>query len=185
MKFANQKIRWIVPVPDNVEDLKGIYRKLALENHPDRGGDKVKMQEINAEYAFLFESLKDVHKSSRPDGPRTYTAEQKTKETPEDFINICAELFKLDGLEVELCGRWLWIGGNTMAHKDRLKALGCKWSKGKQKWSWHFPEDAAMSYKGKKAWSMDRIRLQFGSERLGAEDDDRRPGGMAYAAIAG
>lgn len=185
MKFANQKIRWIVPVPDNVEDLKSLYRKLALENHPDRGGDKVKMQEINAEYAFLFESLKDVHKSSRPDGPRTYTAEQKTKETPEDFINICAELFKLDGLEVELCGRWLWIGGNTMAHKDRLKALGCKWSKGKQKWSWHFPEDAAMSYKGKKAWSMDRIRLQFGSERLGAEDDDRRPGGMAYAAIAG
>lgn len=185
MKFANQKIRWITPVPDNVEDLKSIYRKLALENHPDRGGDKVKMQEINAEYAFLFESLKDVHKSSRPDGPRTYTAEQKTKETPEDFINICAELFKLDGLEVELCGRWLWIGGNTMAHKDRLKALGCKWSKGKQKWSWHFPEDAAMSYKGKKAWSMDRIRLQFGSERLGAEDEDRRPGGMAYAAIAG
>ena len=185
MKFANQKIRWIVPVPDNVEDLKSIYRKLALENHPDRGGDKVKMQEINAEYAFLFESLKDVHKSSRPDGPRTYTAEQKTKETPEDFINICAELFKLDGLEVELCGRWLWIGGNTMQHKDRLKVLGCKWSKGKQKWSWHFPEDAAMSYKGKKAWSMDRIRLQFGSERLGAEDEDRRPGGMAYAAIAG
>lgn len=181
MKFGKQKIKWIVPVPDNVEDLKSIYRKLALENHPDRGGDKIKMQEINAEYAELFEALKNTHKSTRPDGPRTYQAE--TAETPEDFINIVNELFKLDGLEVELCGRWLWIGGETRQHKDRLKALGCKWSKNKLKWSWHFPEDAAWQYKGKKSWSMDRIRDRFGSECLGA-DEDRRSSG-AYAAIAG
>ena len=165
---------------DNIEDLKAEYRRLAMLHHPDRGGSTETMQKINAEYSRLFERLKDIHKSTRPDGPRTYTAEQKTTETPEDFINICAELFKLDGIEVELCGRWLWIGGDTRRHKDRLKALGCKWSKNKEKWSWHFPEDAAMSYKGKKSWSMDRIRLQFGSERLGAEED-RRPG--AYAAI--
>lgn len=181
MKFGQQKTKWIVPVPDNVEDLKSIYRKLALENHPDRGGDKVKMQEINAEYTLLFEALKDTHKSTRPDGPKTYQAETATAETPEDFINICNELFKLDGLEVELCGRWLWIGGETRRHKDRLKALGCKWSKNKEKWSWHFPEDAAWQYKGKKSWSMDRIRDRFGSERLGAEEDRRG----AYAAIAG
>ena len=181
MKFGQQKFKWIVPVPDNVEDLKSLYRKLALENHPDRGGDKAKMQEINAEYAQLFDRLKDTHKSSRPDGPKTYQAETATAETPEDFINICNELFRLDGLEVELCGRWLWIGGETRRHKDRLKALGCKWSKNKEKWSWHFPEDAAWQYKGKKSWSMDRIRDRFGSERLGAEEDRRG----AYAAIAG
>ncbi len=180
MKFGKQRIKWIVPAPDNVEDLKSIYRKLALENHPDRGGDKIKMQEINAEYAALFEELKDVHKSSRPDGPKTYRAEAATKETPEDFINICAELFRLDGLEVELCGRWLWIGGNTRQHKEVLKKLGCKWSKNKEKWSWHFPEDAAWQYKGKKSWSMDRIRDRFGSERLGA-DEDRRSGAAALA----
>lgn len=183
MKIGKQKIKWIVPVPDNVEDLKSIYRKLALENHPDRGGDKIKMQEINAEYAELFEALKNTHKSTRPDGPRTYQAETATAETPEDFINICAELFRLDGLEVELCGRWLWIGGNTRQHKEALKKLGCKWSKNKEKWSWHFPEDAAWQYKGKKSWSMDRIRDRFGSERLGAEEDRRSSG--AYAAIAG
>lgn len=186
MKFTQQKIRWMIPTPDNIEDLKALYRKLALENHPDRGGDTRKMQEINDEYSFLFESLKDTHKSTRPDGPRTYTSKTKTAETPEDFINICNELFKLDGLEVELCGRWLWIGGETRQHKDRLKELGCKWSKNKLKWSWHFPEDSAWQYKGKKAWSMDRIRFRFGSERLGAEDDnkDRRSAG-AYSAIAG
>lgn len=181
MKFGQEKIKWIVPVPDNVEDLKSIYRKLAMEHHPDRGGTKEAMQEINAEYTMLFDRLKNTHKSTRPDGPKTYQAETATAETPEDFINICNELFRLDGLEVELCGRWLWIGGETKKHKEHLKALGCKWSKNKEKWSWHFPEDAAWQYKGKKSWSMDRIRDRFGSERLGAEEDRRG----AYAAIAG
>lgn len=186
MRFAREKtiIKWFRPEPDNVEDLKSMYRKLALEHHPDRGGDKITMQEINGEYAALFESLKDIHKSTRPDGPRTYEAQEKTTETPEDFIRIVNELFKLDGLEVELCGRWLWIGGETKKHKDELKALGCKWSKNKEKWSWHYPEDSIKTFKGKKAWSMDAIRSAFGSERLGRDenDDDRRGG---YAALAG
>lgn len=159
---------------DNIEDLKAEYRKLAMKNHPDRGGDTATMQKINAEYSELFERLKDVHKSTRPDGPRTYKAENSTKETPEDFINICSELFKLDGLEVELCGRWLWISGETRKHKDALKALGCKWSQNKQKWSWHFPEDSALRYKGKRAWSMDRIRITWGSEQLEREERPER-----------
>lgn len=157
---------------DNIEDLKAEYRRLAMANHPDRGGSTEAMQQINNEYSTLFARLKDVHKSTRPDGPRTYTADKPTAETPEDFINICNELFRLDGLEVELCGRWLWIGGNTMQHRDALKALGCKWSKNKQKWSWHFPEDAAFSYKGRREWSMDKIRFMWGSEHL---ERDERP----------
>ncbi len=157
---------------DNIEDLKAEYRRLAMANHPDRGGSTEIMQQINNEYSALFDRLKDVHKSTRPDGPRTYQAEKPTTETPEDFIRIVNELFRLDGLEVELCGRWLWIGGATMKHKDALKALGCKWSKNKQKWSWHFPEDAAFSYKGRREWSMDKIRFMWGSENL---ERDERP----------
>ena len=159
---------------DNIEDLKAEYRRLAMAHHPDRGGSTETMQQINAEYSFLFERLKDVHKSTRADGPRTYTSEQKTAETPEDFINIINELFRLGGLEVELCGRWLWIGGNTREHKEQLKALGCRWSKNKQLWSWHFPEDSAFSYKGKKEWNMDKIRFFWGSEKLEQEQQTGR-----------
>ena len=159
---------------DCIEELKAQFRKLAMAHHPDRGGRKEDMQEINNEYSLLFEALKDIHRSTREDGPRTYKAETATTETPEDFIRIVNELFRLDGLEVELCGRWLWIGGNTMVHREALKALGCRWSKGKQKWSWHYPEDAAMTYKGKKAWSMDRIRDRFGSDELKPEEGKKR-----------
>ena len=163
---------------DNIEDLKAEYRRLAMLHHPDRGGDTATMQKINDEYARLFERLKDVHKSTRPDGPRTYTSGQKTKETPEDFIRIVNELFKLDGLEVELCGRWLWISGETMKHREALKRLGCKWSKNKQKWSWHYPEDAAFTYKGKREWTMEAIRTMFGTEKIEKEEQRRE-----YAAI--
>lgn len=175
-----KKCKWFSAAIDNVEDLKCEYRKLAMKNHPDRGGTNEAMKEINDEYSFLFERLKDIHKSTRPDGPRTYEAKEKTKECPEDFIRIVNELFKLKGLEIELCGRWLWIGGDTLSHKNALKALGCKWSKNKMKWSWHFPEDAAMAYKGKKAWNMDKIRTYFGSEILA--DDAKQSAGMRLAA---
>lgn len=158
-------MKWFLNI-DCVEELKAQYRKLCMKHHPDRGGNTEDMQEINGEYEQLFMRFKDTHRSTREDGPSTYEAEQKTAETPWDFINICNELFKLDGILVELCGRWLWIDGETMKHREQLKKLGCRWSKNKQKWSWHFPEDAAMKYKGKKAWNMDKIRSTFGSEIL-------------------
>lgn len=166
-------MKWFRNV-DNIEDLKAEYRRLAMENHPDRGGSTAAMQQINAEYSELFERLKDIHKSTRPDGPKTYKSERATAETPEDFIKIVDALFRLDGLEIELCGRWLWIGGETWKHKEALKALGCKWSKNKGKWSWHFPEDAAWSYKGKREWSMEKIRFMWGSENLEKREREDR-----------
>ena len=159
---------------DCIEELKAQFRKLAMAHHPDRGGRKEDMQEINGEYSRLFETLKDIHRSTREDGPRTYTATEKTTETPEEFIFIINELFKLDGLTVELTGRWIWIGGDTMKHKDRLKELGCKWSPKKKLWSFHHEDAAAMRYKGKKEWSMDKIRTFWGSETIEKEEGKKR-----------
>ena len=45
----------------------------------------------------------------------------QTTETPDEFRDIVERLLRMDGLEVELCGSWLWIGGNTREHKDGLK----------------------------------------------------------------
>ena len=39
---------------NSLNDLKSQYRKLAKENHPDMGGSKEAMQEINAEFKRLF-----------------------------------------------------------------------------------------------------------------------------------
>ena len=67
----------------------------------------------------------------------------------------------MDGLEIELCGRWLWIGGNTREHKEALKALGCKWSKNKMLWSWHHEEAGRKWRRGN--YTMGDIRRKYGS----------------------
>ena len=159
---------------DCIEELKSQFRKLAMQHHPDRGGRKEDMQEINAEYTALFESLKDIHRSTREDGPKTYRAEQKTTETPEEFVNFINEIFKLDGITAELTGRWVWLSGDTYKHRGRLKELGCKWSKKKQMWSFHHEDAQAMRYRGKKEWSMEKIRSFWGSEIIEKGEDQKR-----------
>lgn len=43
-------------IPD-LNTLKNIYRKLMLENHPDRGGDEAKCKKIIAAYTVLEKKL--------------------------------------------------------------------------------------------------------------------------------
>lgn len=143
-----------------IEELKRQYFALAKKYHSDlTGGSDEKMKEVNAEYDTLFKQYKDIHKGTKEE-ETVYTAKEATTEVPEDFINIVSVLLHM-GLDVELCGRWLWIGGNTKPHKEELKALGCRWSNKKKLWSWHYPEDTCRSRKGGR--SMDYIRNVYGS----------------------
>ena len=60
---------------NSLEALKREYKRLALANHPDRGGDTATMQAINAEYDAAFSRLKVAHNIAHP--------EQRTEETAE------------------------------------------------------------------------------------------------------
>lgn len=146
----------------SLEELKAEYRRLVKVHHPDHGGDTATMQAINAEYTERFQILKDKHNA---------TADEfhQTTEAPEEFIEIIEKLLKLDGLEVELCGSWLWIGGNTRENKEALKAAGCRWSNNKKLWYWRHEEDGRSWSRGKK--TMSQIRSKYGSQlfRGGAE----------------
>ena len=142
-----------------LDELKKTYRRLAMQYHPDCGGSEEIMKAINAEHDELFEQLKQAHNA---------TADEfhQTTETPEEFRDIIAALLKLDGLTVELCGSWLWIGGNTREHKEALKAAGCRWASQKKLWSWHHAEDGSRHFRGKK--SMSQIRTKYGSQTFRA-----------------
>ena len=52
----------------SLADLKKEYRRLALEHHPDKGGDTAIMQQVNTEFGRLFEAWKE-----KPDIPSTST----------------------------------------------------------------------------------------------------------------
>lgn len=144
---------------NSLEELKKEYRRLVMLHHPDHGGDTATMQAINAEHDALFEALKAKHNAEHDE-------DHQTTETPEEFREIIEALLRMDGVEVELCGSWLWIGGNTRAYKDELKAAGCRWSSNKKLWYWRHEEDSSSWHRGK-TYSMGKIRTKYGSQYFG------------------
>ena len=153
----------------NLDELKREYRKLAMKYHPDCGGDAEIMKAINAQHDELFEKLKR-EQNRRADADETHRTKHTT-ETAEEFRDIINELLKLDGVDTELCGSWVWISGNTKKHKERLKELGCKWSHNKGMWYWRHPEDGCFYHKGQKPKSMEYIRGMYGSQRFTSKEE--------------
>ena len=96
--------------PRTLEELKKQYKKLAVQHHPDLGGSTADMQEINAEYDVLFEKLKNVRTNAEG---KTYTTKEETTETPDEYKEIIEKLIHLNGIDIEICGSWLWITGDT------------------------------------------------------------------------
>ena len=144
----------------NLDELKKAYKAAAMKYHPDMGGDTATMQAINAEYEQRFEELKHAQNTAAAEDTTGKT--QATTETAGEFILIINHLLHMDGLTVELCGRWLWIGGDTRKHKEELKACGCRWSQSKKLWSWHHAEDGTRWHKSH--YSMGQIRSKYGSQ---------------------
>lgn len=137
-----------------LEELKAIYKKLAMANHPDRGGDAEAMKEINNLYDEFFAILKNTHKNKAGE---TYTKE--TEETADWFKDIVNELLKMPGITIEIIGCFIWVSGNTKANKEGLKKLGFRWHK--EKMNWYKP---APGYKkrNKKKYTMEEVRNMFG-----------------------
>ena len=147
---------------NSLEELKKAYRALTKKLHPDCGGSVEEMKILNNEYDELFEILKNKHNA-------THDEAHQTTEAPEDFRNIIEKLIHMDGLEVELCGSWIWVRGNTFPYKDELKEMGFQWSKSKKSWHWHVATVADLN---RKHWgySMEKIREMHGSTIFAAAD---------------
>ncbi|MFQ7785336.1 MAG: hypothetical protein ACLRHO_04850 [Ruminococcus sp.] len=48
---------------------------------------------------------------------------QRNNGNTAEFINIINVLTSLSDIEAEICGTWIWVSGNTKAHKEMLKEL--------------------------------------------------------------
>lgn len=145
-----------------IEEVKRQYRKLAMENHPDLGGDLKTMQEINAEFDILRKRYYNVHESQ---SGSTYTDEtqETVDEVTANFEAIIEALLKMEGVGVEICGKFIWLDGNTYAHKTEIKALGFKWASKKKKW---FLAPADWRKRDRREWTMGEIRAAHGSKRV-------------------
>lgn len=140
------------------EEGKALYKELLKKYHPDNGGSTVTMQEINSEFTEWWKTHKSRHCSA--------TGEEYIKETQEraeDFIEILDKLAALDGLDLEICGTWLWIRGNTLLNREALKEFGCRYATSKKAWFW---TSESFTKKRMKTQSMSAIRAKYGSEKI-------------------
>lgn len=150
-KFATQFAHCTTP-----EELKRRYLKLAKQHHPDCGGTTEDMQALNSAYE---EAVKRLSWQSE-DASAEY---EKTTETPSWMVDILKDIIPIDGIEVEICGSWIWVGGDTYPHRDIFKAAGFRWSGKKKRW-YAKPGNDRRRYRG--SMDMDRIREVHGSVKI-------------------
>lgn len=128
---------------DTVDEIKKVYRSLAFEHHPDRGGDHATMQTINRQY---HEALKRCdNQRSRGDAGKEhiYRYDEKLEQSTIEAIYKLIAL-QMDNVKIALIGTWVWVTGDTKPHKEELKAIGCRWHS--QRECWYY---TATPYKGR------------------------------------
>lgn len=152
------------------------YRRAAMKYHPDRnpaGADIMKA--VNAAIAAIRKWYAEGRDELRPhNNPTGYG---------DELAAALNALHGLAGLDIEICGSWVWVGGDTKPNKEALKAAGYKW--GRQKAKWYFRPEGYVSRrpKGAKPWTMDEIRNYHGSQAYHAPDrEESRPAGKIRGA---
>ncbi len=134
------------------EIVRQAYRKACSKYHPDKNpGGLEMMKAVN----LAYESLKDT--------TETIDLDESALNYGDELNEALNAIIELDGLEIELCGSWVWVSGNTREHKDILKESGFKYAGKKKMWSFH-PADFKSWSRGKA--SMDDIRGTYGSKQV-------------------
>lgn len=142
----------------DLQDLKKQYKVLAFKNHPDRGGNTQDMQQINAEYDFLMKKIINDSDSSNYSSSSTWESKEAHTEAEQRMKEALDKIINLDGLIIEIIGVWLWVSGDTMIHKDAIKAAGLKWNYKISKWLF-----VGSKSRGRGNMPIEEIRKKHGS----------------------
>lgn len=145
-----------------LNDVKAMYKQLAKMYHPDLTGQDTTaiMQHINTEYAFCIAKLAKGE---------NLTSEQVEAEilNAEQYRNAINAIINLQGINIELCGGWIWVSGNTYPHKDIFKANGFYFASVKKMWYFRSVEYATSN---RRTHSMTEIRNKYGSHLIDASN---------------
>ena len=156
----------------SMEIVKKQYRKLAMKYHPDRNKDKDAeeiFKAINNEYEKAINIAKENElKKSKSKKEEDFIKNQYKNSS--NFRNIIDKLIQLVNINIEICGTWIYINGNTYPIKDYLKEeFGAFWSKSKKCWIISPEGKNFRKTKGYKGKNMSSIRNVYGSEKIKSE----------------
>jgi len=133
------------------ESVKQAYRKACSIYHPDRNPAGLEMMKmVNQAYEALKEESGQAQAAGEASDYGSEISESLSK-----IIHL--------GLDIEVCGSWVWLHGDTKPHKELLKEAGFMWAPKKALW-YYRPADYKSKARGN--FSMDDIRLRHGREKV-------------------
>ena len=88
--------------------------------------------------------------------------EQVGEDVARVIVQKIGDFRQLDGLEIEVIGYYIWLGGNTREHKEELKDSGCIWHSKKMRWTW-VPKGLRRTKGRGSGTDINRIRGRHGS----------------------
>lgn len=164
-------MKYFIETLQDVASIKKEYRRLAHLLHPDKGGDVVEMQRLNAEY---LEALRQVDGSSYKDEGRDFVYKYN-ESTEMEIIQKLDELLQagIDKIaNIYLIGSWVWVLDTKREDRDKLKELKLRWS-GVRK-AWYFHTGKYRSFSSKKG--LNSIASRYGASKVFNQDKTQLQG---------
>lgn len=147
---------------ETVKEIQAKFHKLAIKNHPDRGGDENIMKELVAAWDMVRKNHSEVDAKGNTEGLKTkYDVRQ-------DLINLAVDTLNFWGYEcpvdVVICGQWIWVTGDkaffTEEFRTHLKSNKYFYMRHKQAWA----------YKGCKSFSRGQFTMNDIYQSYGCYD---------------
>lgn len=140
----------------SLDQLKKEYYKLAKKHHPDAGGSEAAFKALQAEYEELTNNYLKY-------GNFTNKEKQVEVEIDERYMAVVNEIMRIPGIDVEIVGSWIWVGGLTYPVKDELKKLGFMFAPLKK--MWYINTTGTKTKKGKEM-DIESIRKKYGTKKF-------------------
>lgn len=153
-----------------VEEIKVAYKKLAIENHPDRGGDLEVMKAINNAYETALKACNGQMSKGTDDREHTYKYDEAREREIMEMIQKLIAIVGNSQIEIILIGRWIWLLGDTKPVKDQLKELKCLWHRDRKCWFWRSADDRGHGRGG----DLDQLAAKYGSTDFGTKAKSTR-----------
>jgi curved DNA-binding protein CbpA len=161
------------------QKLKGMWRKLVVKIHPDKGGSEEQFKEAQNEYEYLLNRV-NAGFTAVSDSPESFESWEQFMASISPIVREAFEkVYSIPNVtDIEVCGWWIWVGldyKKVDPRREALKAINVsgkkfKFSGKKKRWYWA----GIASRNTGKAFTMDEIRDYYGSQRLKKEEEETR-----------